>query len=160
MKAGNRVPDPARIERFQVCAATKHDITGPFTLRDGPVILRRIARKDGVVDGVKAVGQLAQQAGPVGPELLIEQRLRLGHIRYPREAIVASLITQSGLVHLPGQPLAAVEANVHPEWKPGLDAGVHEAEHGMYLVMVEVDAFAFAVVDLQVFASSVSVNCE
>ena len=44
-------------------------------------------------------------------------------------ALLALAVGDPGLVHLPGQAVAAVEANVHGEGKPGLHADMTEQCH-------------------------------
>src|SRR5207244_12160858 len=50
------------------------------------------------------------------------------------------------------QPLAAVEADLDRERKPGLDARMHEAEQRMDLVVVQVQALAAARLEIDELA--------
>ena len=67
----------------------------------------------------------------------------------PGKGVVAPHIVEFGLIHLARQPLAAVDADINPEGKPGLDAGVHEAEDRVDLIVIQVQALALAVMDFQ-----------
>lgn len=51
-----------------------------------------------------------------------------------------TLVTHSGLVHLAGQPCAAVHVNIEREREPGLKACAHEAENGVDPVVVNEQA--------------------
>src|SRR5262245_20722960 len=64
------------------------------------------------------------------------------------------------MIQLAGEPLAAVETDVDADGKLGLDAGVHEAEDRVDLVVVEVDALTLPVVDLQLPGLMVLANIE
>ena len=67
----------------------------------------------------------------------------------PGEGVVTPHIVELGLIHLAREPLAAVDADINSEGKPGLDAGVHEAEDRVDLVVIQVQALALAVMDFQ-----------
>src|SRR3974390_820707 len=54
-----------------------------------------------------------------------------------------------------GEPLAAIHADIDAEGEPGLDAGVHKAEDRMNLVVVQVEALALAVGNLQLLGVTV-----
>jgi hypothetical protein len=92
--------------------------------------------------------------------LLVEEGLGGGDVFQPGKGIVAPHVAEPGLIQLAGEPLAAVEADVDAEGEPGLDAGVHEAEDGMDLVVVQVQALALAVADLQLAGLVVLVDLE
>jgi len=49
---------------------------------------------------------------------------------------------QSGLVHWFGQPKPSVEADVHAEGIPRLQAHVTAADHRMFVVVIQVEALA------------------
>jgi hypothetical protein len=81
-------------------AIPKNDIRSPFTLVNGPVIAHRKSSKDLLVNGIEMSGNLIQQLRPTGVQLLIQQLLRLGEIRHPREAVVLALIGHPSAVQL------------------------------------------------------------
>jgi len=64
------------------------------------------------------------------------------------------------VVHLAGQPFPAVQADVDVEGEPGLDAGVHEAEDRVDLVVVQMQALARPVAHLQLPALGVGDDLE
>jgi hypothetical protein len=53
------------------------------------------------------------------------------------------------VVHLAREPLAAVDADLDAERKPGLDPSIHEAEHGIDDVVIVVQALAGLRADLE-----------
>jgi hypothetical protein len=75
--------------------------------------------------------------------LLVGQALRELGFAKPCEAVVVALELSFALgLELSSQPLAAVEADLDVEGKPGLDAGVDPSELGMKAVLVEMEALA------------------
>ena len=82
--------------------------------------------------------------GPLGFELTIHQALSLAPVGNPRKAVVLLQVFETSGLHLSCQPFSAVEADLNGEGKPGLDAGIEEAEDGMNLVVVEEQTFAGA----------------
>jgi hypothetical protein len=67
--------------------------------------------------------QQAQQLWPSDVVLLVEQRLGGGRVGQLAEKVFALPIGQACLVHLPGEPLAAVGPNLDRKRQPGLHAG-------------------------------------
>jgi hypothetical protein len=49
---------------------------------------------------------------------------------HPGKGVVAPHVVQLGLIHLPGEPLAAVETDVDAEGEPGLDAACMKPKTG------------------------------
>src|SRR6202022_4393144 len=78
-----------------------------------------------------------------------EEGLGLGGVLKPGEGVVPAHVTQLGLIHLPSQPFATVDANVDMEGKPGLDARVHETENRVDLIVIQMQTLARTVADLQ-----------
>ena len=105
-----------------------------------PVVVHRRPPKDLVVQWVDGAGDASQRLRPVGLELLVHQPLGEVDVLDPREAIVDALEVAAASGELPGQPLAAVEADLDVEREPGLQPDVHEAEDGVQEVLVEVPA--------------------
>jgi hypothetical protein len=93
-------------------------------------------------------------------QCLTRQLLGPRQVFQPHEAVVASVVAQAEGVHLAGEPLVAVEADVDREGEPGLQADMHEAEDGVDLVVVQVQALAWAVDDLEFLGGAVAVNLE
>jgi hypothetical protein len=83
-----------------------------------------------------------EQFRPCRLELLVHQPLRLRGVFEPGEAVLPPDIVETSGVHLPRQPLPAIEAHLDREREPRLDAGVHEPKHRIDMVVVEVQAFA------------------
>jgi hypothetical protein len=69
---------------------------------------------------IQALGKGLQPLYPIRLQLAIEQLLCLGHILDPGEAVILPTVGQPRAIHLVGQPLAAVDADVHIEGKPSL----------------------------------------
>ena len=92
--------------------------------------------------------------------MLVAQALCLLRILEVGEGVVAAPVAQPGLVHLPGQPFAAVEADVDAEGEPGLHAGVHEAEDRVQVVVVQVQAGPRPVAQFQAAGGAVALDAE
>jgi hypothetical protein len=67
-------------------------------------------------------------------------------------------VRNARLVHLVGEPLSAVHADLDRKREPGLNAGVQEAEERMNGVVVQEQALADAGLELQVFGVAVAVD--
>jgi hypothetical protein len=114
----------------------------------------------GASDGVEPIEHLVEQLRPRDTQLLIHELLRpLGRLK-PHEAVVAPLVSQSGAVHLPRQPLAAVDPDLHREGKPALDPCMDESERRMDLVAVQKQTLAEAALYLEPFRSPVRAHFE
>jgi hypothetical protein len=72
--------------------------------------------------------------------LLSQKGLRSGAVFDPDKTVIALMVSDPGLIHLPSQPLAAIEANVEAEGKPGLDPYIQLTKLGVLVVMIEVGA--------------------
>ena len=92
--------------------------------------------------------------------MLIEEGLSLGDVFQPGKGVVPLHVVQLDLIHLAGEPLAAVDTDIDAEGEPGLDAGVHEAEDGVHLIVIQVQTFALAIADLQLSGVVVFVDGE
>jgi hypothetical protein len=95
------------------------------------------------MDRVELAGYRVQQARPVHAQLLIHQPLRPRVIFDPTEAVVVPPVAHPRLIHLPRQPLPAVQADLNRKGKPGLNARVHEPEFGVYRVVIKKQALAW-----------------
>src|SRR5437588_4234048 len=141
-EAGPGVMHPQGIQTLEVLAIAKNDVGGPFTLINGPVIAHRQSSKDQIVNGIELLGDLIQQFRPMGVQLLIQQLLCLQEIRHPVEAVVLALISYPGGIQLAGQPFSSIDANLDGEREPGLNAGIHPAQHRMLPVLIDKQTLA------------------
>jgi hypothetical protein len=62
------------------------------------------------------------------------------YIFNPGETVIDSLILHPYHIHLARKPFPAVQADVDGERKPGLYPSTHEAKHGIYPVMIDMQA--------------------
>lgn len=85
---------------------------------------------------------LVQQAfevrAPAALQLSLHQPLSLARIFQPGKVVILPLIGESTSLHLPGQPLAAVETDFYLEGEPRLQAQVHQAKKRMLVIEVQV----------------------
>src|SRR6266496_3301981 len=72
----------------------------------------------------------------------VGQGLGAGRVGQFDKTVVSAPIGQVSGIHLLGQPEPTVEADVHAEGIPGLQAHVTAAQHRMFIVVVEVKTFA------------------
>lgn len=92
--------------------------------------------------------------------MLVHELLTAAGVLQPCEAVVAPALSEPRLVQLAGQPFAAVDTGKDAKRKPGLDARVHEAEQRMALVVIQIQAFPLAVLDLELVAGVILVDLE
>jgi len=112
------------------------------------------------VQRVHEPGETVERPGPGGAELAVEKLLRLPQILEREEDVVGPLVPEARGVHPPGQPLPPVEAHLHREGEPGLDADVAEAEVPVHEVEVVVQALAAARDQLETLRVTVPVDVE
>jgi hypothetical protein len=136
------VLDQSRIQTGERARVAEQGVGGPFGLVRRPIILNREAAEHFLVRRVQLVRDGVQQIRPGGLDLAVHQPLRLVGILKPGEAVFTPDVAEAGLVHASGQPLAAIQADLDPERGPGLDAGMHEAEQRVDLVVIEEQALA------------------
>ena len=74
--------------------------------------------------------------------MLTHQALGGGGVLQPGKAVVTTLVIETRVGHLPGQPLPAVHPYLYGEGEPALEPDVYQAEHWMELVAIEKKAFA------------------
>src|ERR1039457_5733576 len=148
-KGCHSVLQQQRIQTFQILGLRKSDVDGRFTLVRAPVVVHVEMLKDLLVDWIEHGGDAVQFFCPVGRQLLIHQPLCLSKVLNPRKTVVLSHVAQSRLIHLPRQPFASVQANLYPEGKPGLNPCVHETEHRMNQVVVQVQTLALFQLEIQ-----------
>ena len=112
----------------------------PLRLVAGPVVVHRRGREDFVVQRVERARDGLERGGPIRLQLLVHQALRKRRVVQGGEAVVRAPEAGAFLLQLPRQPLAAVEAHLHVEGEPGLDACVDETEGRVDEIFVEVEA--------------------
>jgi hypothetical protein len=88
----------------------------------------------------------------------IRQRLSPSGVGQGDKTVVCPLIGQSRSVHLLGQPQATVEADIDAKGVPSLEADVTTADHGVFVVMIEMKTFALFSNGLEPFAVSGSAH--
>ena len=97
---------------------------GPVVLHRHPAQVLGVQRMDLVLQGV-------QLARPVGLQLLVQELLRPRPIPHPEKLVVVADVAQLLPVHLASQPFPTIDANLHLEGKPGLQADVQPAKGRM-----------------------------
>src|SRR6266567_842464 len=125
-------------------SGTEYDISCPFTLVHGPVIIRLKLAEDLIVQWVEAPRERRQFVFPVSFHLVVEKLLGARIVFNPGEAVILSNVAQAFLVHTPGQPFPAIDVDMNTERKPGLNARVHPAQFRVDQVMVKRQAGVFA----------------
>jgi hypothetical protein len=73
-------------------------------------------------------GEAIEHGLPVQPGEAVGEPLHAAGMLEPEERILQAAVPEPATVHLPGQPLVAVDVHLHREGEPGLHAGVAEAE--------------------------------
>lgn len=136
----------------------EQEIGGPLALKSTPVVRERSLFEHPGVVRVELSGDSIESLGPSGLELLIHEFLSCRNILDPRKAVLPPAVRQSLLVHLAGEPLPAVHADLDREGEPCLDPGVHEAEDGVDEVVVQEQALASARNELELLQVPVSVD--
>jgi hypothetical protein len=99
--------------------------------------------------GVEIVGDGIQHLRKIGTELLQAQALGGRKILNPSKTIIPSSITDTGPVHLPGEPFPTIQINLNGKGKPGLNPGVDETEFGMNLIVVEMETLAWSLLEFE-----------
>src|SRR5574341_1568139 len=90
---------------------------------------------------MESAGQGGERPRPGDGELPIHQALGEGGIAESGEGLVLPLeVGVAAAVELLGQPLAAVEGDLDVEGEPGLQASAEEAEVGVAVILVDVQA--------------------
>src|SRR5213075_1462986 len=148
-EASDGVMGQRRIDALQSRSALEDNVARPLTLVHGPVVGEGKVLEDVVVQRVEHAGDAIEQPWPAGAQLPVHQALRLGEVGDLDEAVVSAFVGQACVVHLAGEPLAAVDADLDAEWEPGLDPSIHEAEHGIDDVVIVVQALAELGPDLE-----------
>jgi hypothetical protein len=151
----HRGDQPPQIRRLP-----EGDVERPFALVGRPVVGGPVLLEELPMEGVEMPGDGTQVPGPAGFELPVQEPLGAGPVRDPGEAVVPSSVRQARLVHLPGEPFPAVQADLDREGKPGLDPGVHEPEPRVEPVVVQEQALAPPRDEFQVLGRGVAVDLE
>jgi hypothetical protein len=92
-----------------------------------------------------------QLVRPIQVPLAIHQPLGLGDLADPGKTVLFFGVVHLAAVHLPAQPLPAVEADLNLEGKPALQAQVQEAKLRVQMVEIEVLALAALQLEFQLF---------
>src|SRR5713226_1165725 len=102
----------------------------------GTVEVQHRVTDEGRVDG-------AESTLPRDRELLVHESLSQSGVAERGEAVVVTDEVGAALpFELTGEPLPAVEPDLDVEGKPGLEPGAEEAEDGVKVVLVDVEALA------------------
>jgi len=150
--------DQAGIERGQTRRIAEEQVGGILAGTGGPVIGLSDGAADFPVQRMGLIQQAAQHARPGGAQLFVQQTLGRQRIFHPDETVVALAVGQTGSVHLAGEPVATVEADVHGEGKPGLHAHMTQAQFLVQKVVVEVETFARLQDQVNVFGLTVAAH--
>ena len=129
----------------------EQDIGRPFALMGRPIIIISVRGQHFDMSGIEAAGDLIENRGPLGVQLLIHQGLGFLHILYPEKTVLLTLITETYAVHLTRQPFSPVETDLDVEGKPTLNASMHKAKDGMHPVMIEKQTLSGTRVQFQLF---------
>src|SRR5262249_34812050 len=128
------------VEGAQGGATGKQDVGRILGLMRGPVVA--IALELIAQERVHAVGEAVEHARPVEGCQAIGESLHAAGILEPEEGILEPAVSRAALAHLAGEPLVAVDVDLHREGKPRLHPGVAEAELAVEEVEVEEEALA------------------
>ena len=127
-----------RVELSQRVLIAEQHVGGPFALIEGPVVSQERITEQILVSRMCKGQQIVQQTNPILMKMLVQQTLSGRDILDIDEAIVAFDIADAVVVHLPGQPVPAVNAGVDSKGQPRLNPHVHEAEDRMDVIAVVV----------------------
>src|SRR5919204_4740273 len=103
------------------------------------------------MDWIEHLSEPIECAAPGGAQLLVHQFLCFLKIPDPGKTVFQTMISNARSIHLSGEPLASVEADLDVEGEPGLNPGIHEAELRIYEVVVQEEAFPLAKPEIQLF---------
>src|SRR5678816_1277136 len=159
-KPGDPVLDQPLVELGQRALITEHDVSRPLALIHRPVVVERAGREDLLVRRMRLRAQQVQRSWPADLQLLIHQALGVLDVGDPGEAVLATLIGDALAIERARQPLATVEPDLDLEREPGLYSDVHEAEHGMLEVVVQVQALALLHLQLELLGFAVAMQPE
>jgi len=158
LKHRHSIPEKMRVEPGKLLVAFEHDIGCPFAFVSRPIIVQgEIVKKLGM-KRINALLNASQQLRPVAFQLFIKELLGPGDVLDISETISSANITDIFIVKLPGQPFSAVNAQLHRQGQPRLDARVHEAEYRMNHVVIYPEALSLPGNQLKLFCLPVFVN--
>ena len=106
------------------------DVESPLVLVNGPIVGEGVFVKDLGMNGIELASDAVEQLGPLSFELTIHQALSFGPVGDPGETVVMLQVIETSGLHLSCEPFSSVEADLDGKRKPGLNAGVKEAEDG------------------------------
>ncbi len=90
----------------------KGRVGSPFALKYRPVVRHAHGAKETPMRGMNLLLQGVQFTHPIGRQLLVQQLLGTLPIVDPKKLILTAFILQTDPVHLPSQPLPAVDADL------------------------------------------------
>jgi len=128
------------IQRFQHLPAGEHDVGGVLGLVSNPVVLH--ATQQTFHQGIGLAGKAGEEAGPGEFLKTVGQPLCAGGVIDPDERVRNTLVGDVVRIHLSGQPVVTVQADLDSEGKPGLKTDVHESENGIDEIEVEAETFS------------------
>lgn len=106
------------------------------------MVSERETPKNVTMEGIEGTREAVEMRQPGRAELLLHELLRPSKIIDAGKAVVAAFIAEARSVHLVGEPLAPIDADLDVEREPALDARMHEAEDGIDAVVIEMQTLA------------------
>src|SRR5918992_6182785 len=137
---------------------SEQNVSGVFSLADGPVIRSQHDLALRIEPGINFARQSVQKAAPVLGNQLVTQLLRTLKISNPGKAVALLLIADAGPGHLLRQILSAVEANLDGHWQPGLQPHMHQPKLSVGKIKVEMKTFALTCDQVQTLALRLPTN--
>lgn len=135
------------IQARQSSGTSEHQVGGQFGLFGDPVIVH--AFEQVLHQWIDSASQGSQRAGPLLLGEAVGQTLGSPGIVDPAEGVVLFPVGDAALVHLAGEPVVSVEANLSGEREPGRNPHMHEAKFAIDEIEVETEAFAAGRDDLR-----------
>jgi len=160
MKLLHGVVDQGGIGGRQGPRVSEQNVSGVFSFADGPVVRSQAEFAFRIEPGVNFAGQRLQKLAPVPRGQLITELLRSAQVSDPGKAVTLLLEADAGLLHLPGQILAAIETDLNTQWQPGLQTHVHQAKFAVGEIEVEMQTLALTFDQLQPLTRRIPTNPE
>lgn len=159
-EAVDSVKDQGAVDPRQGLWSVEHQIRGPFALPQGPEVTGVERTQDCGQRWMISPGDTAQLALPADLSLRVGEALSARKVLYAGEAVITTFIGNVDPVELPGEPFATVDIDLHGKGEPGLQSGMHEPEHGVDPVGVQVLALGPVRADLGPLRVPVSIDLE
>ena len=146
---GDRGRHQITTDGLQRRTAGEQDVASVLGLIDHPPVAGEAGGGDGGEQGIDQ-GRLAiKEQRPVGVGERLAQRRDRREVIDSGDLVVAAPVADPGPIHLPRQPLAAVDVDLNLVRRPGLQPHMHPPELGIDQVQVRVQALARPVDHLQ-----------